>query len=180
MMPYKISRVVKNKNRILVSRAERERIFEKILFKLPIYHLRNHRNIILKNHFVYYLLIMLLTKLILKTVLYTWSMNLMEYRPFNSYIVIFPSCERMSKQEEFDSPSSVTLYLLTLVQRINNQTRIVFKALYHRTLRFPHTLLTVIISTLPLRFALTPNETVITRSDSHNFSKRNETKFSST
>lgn len=71
MMPYKISRVVKNKNRILVSRAERERIFEKILFKLPIYHLRNHRNIILKNHFVYYLLIMLLTKLILKTVLYT-------------------------------------------------------------------------------------------------------------
>lgn len=37
MMPYKISRVVKNKNRILVSRAERERIFEKILFKLPIY-----------------------------------------------------------------------------------------------------------------------------------------------
>lgn len=101
-------------------------------------------------------------------------MNLMEYRPFNSYIVIFPSCERMSKQEEFDSPSSVTLYLLTLVHCINNQTRIVFKALYHRTLRFPHTLLTVIISTLPLRFALTPNETVITRSDSHNFSKRNE------
>lgn len=42
MMPYKISRVVKNKNRILVSRAERERIFEKILFKLPIYYLRFH------------------------------------------------------------------------------------------------------------------------------------------
>lgn len=80
----------------------------------------------------------------------------------------------MSKQEEFDSPSSVTLYLLTLVHCINNQTRIVFKALYHRTLRFPHTLLTVIISTPSLTFLPRRNSNNSQRFAQFLETKRNE------